>query len=199
MSYALTVARVALGDGLRERAEHALRSLPEFPKALAAEINQARDRFIRNALRKDESALYVRMRTAQNDARASAIIAEKAAGHAAQAERVLKEAPAHQVEGATTVLVTMRTAADDAYANAKKYEAAANELVAQARKTIGDAPFKFVEDLFELQIQSGLTALVALVSGIGDAKTVRFQIAGHVEDQKVGTGQCNVHVWPGDP
>ena len=63
------------------------------------------------------------------------------------------------------------------------------------RSVLDPAITAHIVSLFDLQIASGLDAVVALSKSVGsNAKAVRFQISGHVEDD--GTGFVNVHVWP---
>jgi hypothetical protein len=199
--YVVTVPRVAIAGGdLRARLEVALRALPAFAAARAGEIEAAKGRLVAR-VKGVPPDLREKASTAEDKARAAAAAYERAARIAKYTEGVLERAIESQTEGAAYAFARARTEADEALDRAKTAEALAVALVAELRAAVPPEEVDHVATLFDAQISSGLEVVARYVAGgvLGNAKDVKFQLAGHVEVRADGTAFCSVHVWPGDP
>lgn len=218
MAFAITVECVALEPAatLRARLESALRALtddggrPLVDALREQETEQCVNRMFDGAAHRGEipPGLRAQLKHAEDRAMVSARTYERLAHEETHVALLFEEikalgldaaVPPEIVQGVAAALAAARANEANALAQARDDEKKALEAKARCKAAIDPVHHDHVADTFDKIISGNLDAVAAQVTSgmLGPGATgVKFQIAGHVEDKRIGKAQGSAHIWP---
>lgn len=200
MSYAVSIPRVALGEGLSDRLRVACAS--QVTASRSAEVDQASRRCLekRRASGTVIGNALLEKKIAEDRARASAAEYARLQSIASHASLILTEisAKGEQTQGPAAALATARAAADLARTTAETHQASAKAAVERALAAVPPEEIEHVAAAFDAQIAAGLAMVVLGASVFDGATAIGGEVSGHVEDKGAALGSpgFGVRVYP---